>query len=111
MLLSELSGRPDFHRVADCKLFRSRKSLEYIDKQNGRFITVLPRNRREDKLSSGPSVKVQRVAVGGWPQTGRQSTATIRQPGCMEGDRSPSSPGPSKEGYRINLGVELPDGR
>jgi transposase len=46
--LRRLSGRPDFPYVADCKLC-SRATLAHIDAHRGRFITVLPRNRREDK--------------------------------------------------------------
>jgi transposase len=46
--LRRLAGRPDFLSVADCKLC-SKPTLAHIDKHQGRFITVLPRNRREDK--------------------------------------------------------------
>jgi len=47
-MLRKLTGTPAFLYVADCKLC-SRAALEHIDKHGGRFITVLPRNRREDK--------------------------------------------------------------
>ena len=47
-LLRELTGNTSFLYVADCKLC-SKKSLEHIAKNGGRFITILPRNRREDK--------------------------------------------------------------
>jgi transposase len=46
--LCKLAGRPDFLYVADCKLC-SKATLAHIDKHQGRFITVLPRNRREDR--------------------------------------------------------------
>lgn len=46
--LRRLSGRPDFLYVADCKLC-STATLAHIDKHRGRFLTVLPRNRREDR--------------------------------------------------------------
>ena len=46
-LLSELAGRPDFLYVADCKL-ASTDNLQFIHNRGGRFVTVLPRNRRED---------------------------------------------------------------
>jgi len=46
--LCRLAGRPDFLYVADCKLC-SKATLAHLDKHRGRFITVLPRNRREDK--------------------------------------------------------------
>lgn len=45
--LRTLCGRPDFLYVADCKLC-SKATLAHIDTHQGRFITVLPRNRRED---------------------------------------------------------------
>lgn len=46
--LRQLAGRADFLYVADCKLC-SKETLAHIDKHGGRFITVLPRNRRADK--------------------------------------------------------------
>ena len=46
--LRRLAGRSDFLYVADCKLC-SKPTLAHIDKHGGRFITVLPRNRREDR--------------------------------------------------------------
>jgi len=47
-LLCELAGRRDFLYVADCKL-ASAANLNYIHRNGGRFLTVLPRTRREDK--------------------------------------------------------------
>jgi len=46
-LLRQLVGRPDFLYVADCKL-ATRDNLQYIHNQDGRFVTILPRTRRED---------------------------------------------------------------
>ncbi len=46
-LLRQLVGHADFLYVADCKL-ASRENLQYIHNQGGRFITILPRTRRED---------------------------------------------------------------
>jgi len=46
-LLRELTGRPDFLYVADCKL-ATRENMQYIHNQGGRFVTILPRTRRED---------------------------------------------------------------
>ena len=45
--LRQIVGRPDFLYVADSKLC-SRKSLAYLAAHQGRFITMLPRTRRED---------------------------------------------------------------
>jgi len=47
-VLRALAGRPDFLYVADCKLCDS-DTLQAIDRDRGRFITILPRNRREDR--------------------------------------------------------------
>lgn len=47
-LLHELVGRADFLYVADCKLASS-ENMNYIARQHGRFITVLPRTRKEDQ--------------------------------------------------------------
>jgi len=46
-LLRELVGRPDFLYVADCKL-ATRENMQYVHNQGGRFVTILPRTRRED---------------------------------------------------------------
>ena len=45
--LNALTGRTDFLYVADSKLC-SGEVLEYIARKGGRFLTVLPRSRRED---------------------------------------------------------------
>jgi transposase len=47
-VLYELVGGPDFLYVADCKL-ASRENLQYIAARGGRFVTVLPASRREDR--------------------------------------------------------------
>ena len=47
-LMRQLVGSADFLYVADCKLASS-ENLRTIDSRGGRFITVLPRTRREDK--------------------------------------------------------------
>jgi len=46
-LLCELVGRPDFLYVADCKL-ATRENMQYLHNRSGRFVTILPRSRRED---------------------------------------------------------------
>jgi len=46
-LLRQLVGSVDFLYVADCKL-ATRENLQYIHNQGGRFVTILPRTRRED---------------------------------------------------------------
>jgi len=47
-IMRELVGSSDFLYVADCKL-ASTSNLQAIDSRGGRFVTVLPRTRREDK--------------------------------------------------------------
>jgi transposase len=47
--LKAVAGRADFLYVADSKLC-SHDNLSFIDRAGGRFVTVLPRSRREDKL-------------------------------------------------------------
>lgn len=47
-LLCQLAGSPDFLYVADCKL-ASTANLNYLAARGGRFITVLPGTRREDR--------------------------------------------------------------
>ena len=56
-LLCRLTGRRDFLYVADCKL-ASTENMAHIHQHQGRFLTVLPRTRSEDRvfrdlLSSG----------------------------------------------------------
>ena len=45
--LRTVAGRADFLYVADSKLC-SRENMEHIDRAGGRFVTVMPRNRKED---------------------------------------------------------------
>ena len=47
-LLCQLAGRHDFLYVADCKL-ATVENMDYIAGKHGRFVSVLPRTRCEDK--------------------------------------------------------------
>jgi transposase len=47
-LLCKLAGRSDFLYVADCKL-ASTENMAYVHGHGGRFLTVLPRTRSEDR--------------------------------------------------------------
>jgi len=47
--LRAVVGRADFLYVADCKLC-TREQMSHIDGHGGRFVTVLPRSRREDSF-------------------------------------------------------------
>jgi transposase len=46
--LCRLTGRTDFLYVADSKLCNG-QAMEYLDRRGGRFVTVLPRTRMEDR--------------------------------------------------------------
>jgi transposase len=46
--LREASGKTDFLYVADCKLC-SFDNMKHIHSRKGRFVTVMPRSRKEDK--------------------------------------------------------------
>ena len=46
--LRAVAGRADFLYVADSKLC-SRENMDAIERAGGRFVTVMPRNRREDQ--------------------------------------------------------------
>src|SRR6266540_3599670 len=92
--LVKVLGRRDFLYVADSKLC-SGEAMRHIDGQEGRFVTVLPRTRGEDKWFRD------------WIQTNQpQWTEAIRLPGERIGDlprvwSTFPSPLPSAEGYRI----------
>lgn len=45
--LRQVAGRVDFLYVADSKLC-TRENMDHIDRQGGRFVTVIPRSRLED---------------------------------------------------------------
>jgi transposase len=45
--LRRITGHPDFLYVADSKLC-SADAMDHIERQGGRFVTVMPRSRRED---------------------------------------------------------------
>ena len=65
--LRRLLGRDDFVYVADGKLC-TRKNLRYLDSYGGKFVTVLPRTRAEDKtmrdsLRQGAAVRWRRTLV------------------------------------------------
>ncbi|HYS37776.1 MAG TPA: IS1634 family transposase, partial [Pseudonocardiaceae bacterium] len=92
--LVALLGRRDFLYIADSKL-ASGVAMRHIDGNGGRFITVLPRTRGEDKWFRD------------WAQTNQpQWTEAIRLPGARIGDPDKvystfPAPLPSAEGYRI----------
>jgi transposase len=92
--LLALTGRSDFLYVADCKL-ATHEQMGHIDRHGGRFVTVLPRSRKEDGF------------LRDWAQSNepRWSEADRRK-GKRKGDpdevwQTAPAPIPSAEGYRI----------
>jgi transposase len=94
-LLCGLAGRPDFLYVADCKLC-SKEALASIDQHGGRFITVLPRNRREDRWFR---TYIQ-THEPSWEEALRRPNAR-RRSGPEDVWKVVEAAVPSKEGYRI----------
>jgi transposase len=91
--LRTLAGRSDFLYVADCKLC-TRDNMDHIDGQRGRFLTVLPRNRKEGDLFRDwlQDHQPQWVMV-------RQEPGRVGQPPDVH--LMTEAPWPSAEGYRV----------
>jgi len=94
-VLRALAGRPNFLYVADSKLC-TQETLRYIDGRQGRFITVVPRTRREEAFFRD------------WLQTHTPAWQTVvqrrnprRQAAPPDVWKAVESPIPSQEGYRI----------
>ena len=82
--LRHLLARDDFVYVADSKLCSTR-NLAYIDQHGGKFVTVLPRTRREDRafrdeLRKRP-VRWYRLATTGSAVPGAEPDAVLLVPG------------------------------
>jgi len=93
--LCKLAGRVDFLYVADSKLC-SKPAMAHIDTHGGRFVTVLPRSRREDRWFRD-YVQTQEPS---WTEVVRRSNPR-RLSGPEDVWRVFEAPLPSKEGYRI----------
>jgi transposase len=92
--LCALTGRCNFLYVADSKL-ATREQMGHIDRRGGRFVTVLPRTRKEDGL-------LRDWTAGDVPEF----TEAERRPGKRKGDPDDvwsvcPAPFPSSEGHRI----------
>ena len=92
--LRALTGGAGFLYVADSKLC-TREQMSHIDCEGGRFVTVLPRTRREDGQ------------LRDWMSTSTpEFTEAARRPGKRHGDpeqvwQVAPAPFPSSEGHRI----------
>lgn len=90
--LRALVGRADFLYVADSKLC-THDNMGHIDRLHGRFLTVLPRSRKEDELFRE------------WLQDHQPDWVTVREETGRDGQRElvlmTEAPWPSAEGYRV----------
>ena len=92
--LRALVGRPGFLYVADSKLC-SKEAMGHIHRHGGRFVTIVPRGRREDTWFRK------------WAQTHAPAwTEARRAPGARGADpdriwRTFQAPAPSVDGYRV----------
>ena len=92
-LLCKLVGRVDFLYVADCKL-ASTENMGYVHGHGGRFLTVLPRTRSEDRLF--------RAALAGGRVRWRRVHETYDATGELIDRYRVSEPAAtSAEGYRL----------
>jgi transposase len=92
-LLCQLAGRRDFLYVADCKL-ATVENMDYIAGEGGRFVSVLPRTRREDE-DFRERVRNQQVAWEAlWDKTDDHGKVTDRY-------AIASRPEVLPEGYRL----------
>jgi len=94
-VIRSIAGRPDFTYVGDSKLCVS-ETLAYINGNGGYFITVVPRNHREDKFFR-TYVQTNKVE---WREVSRKKDRY--DPGA-EADiwRMAEAPMPSSDGYRV----------
>jgi transposase len=92
--LVKLTGHPGFLYVADCKL-ASDKAMSHIDRGGGRFITVLPRSRKEDAAFRAWIPDHQPA----WAEASRVPGARIGDPDLVHS--TCEALWPSAAGYRI----------
>lgn len=92
--LVSMLGTTDFVYTADCKL-ATRDNMDHIAGSGGRFLTILPKTRREDEAGRA------------WIAAGEVAWEEIaRRPGKRKDDPdqvywAAEAPSPSQEGYRI----------
>lgn len=92
--LVALLGRADFLYVADSKLC-SRQAMGHIAGRGGRFITVMPRSRKED----GAFRDWLATHTPVWTEAARRPSPRLGEPD--EVYATTPAPAPSAEGYRI----------
>lgn len=94
-MLRKLVGNSNFLYVADSKLCVS-DTLKYIDQQGGRFLTVLPRTRSEDKWFREYIVNHTLE----WEEINLENSSAKTNSSSIKW-RMVDSPLPSAEGFRI----------
>ena len=91
-ILRRLAGHARFLYIADSKLC-TRENMGHIDSHEGRFLTVLPRTRKED------------ADFRDWVQSHQPEWALVRQDQGRDGVAGhyfmTEAPWPSAEGYRV----------
>jgi Domain of unknown function (DUF4277) len=92
--LVALLGRVDFLYVADSKLC-SRQAMGHIAGRGGRFVTVMPRSRKEDRAFRDWLAHHTPV----WTEAARRPGSRLGEPD--EVYCTTPAPTPSAEGYRI----------
>ena len=92
-LLCQLSGRRDFLYVADSKL-ASRENMAYIHQRGGRFLTILPRTRSEDKTFRDGLARQEVTWRPLWDKTDEDGQVIDRFSIC-------DKPTVSSDGYRV----------
>lgn len=92
-VLRGLAGRADFMYVADSKLC-TRPNMTYIVAQGGRFLTVLPATRKEEKRFHD-WIQTHEVP---WKEVLRRPLGKKRPPDVFRAYQDPAG---SQEGYRI----------
>ncbi|MGB6643326.1 MAG: IS1634 family transposase, partial [Thermoanaerobaculia bacterium] len=95
-LLCELAGRSDFLYVADSKLATA-ENMAYLHQHRGRFITVLPRTRGEDKVFR-QSLREGKVS---WRTIYEKVDEEAGQKKVLDRFSTTNEPTTSAEGYRL----------
>ncbi len=95
-LLCELAGRSDFLYVADSKLATA-ENMAYLHQHRGRFITVLPRTRGEDKVFR-QSLREGKVS---WRTIYEKVDEEDDQKKVLDRFSTTNEPTTSAEGYRL----------
>ncbi len=96
MFLAKIIGHPNFLYVADSKLC-TRTNMNFIAGKKGRFLTVMPASRREDRWFR---LQVQQQQALSWREVHREANPRGRAlPDVVY--HGVESPERSSEGYRV----------